>query len=320
MTARIQDGGCAIDIYQLLKNKCVLAFFALHDHVELRTLEEKWIRLCALPWHQPVNDVKDYFGEKIGLYFLWLGHYTSWLFVAGVVGFFAWINVAAKGNDPNAVIMPYFACFMAMWATIFLEYWKRKENLYAMRWGMTGFEAEEQTRPQYKGEEIASPVTGKKYLYFPRQEANIRLIKSVTVITGFIALVIAVVGSIFILKLVLSQIRAMTWGSIQMAGIIASIANAVQIQVMNMIYGDVAIKLTNFENHRTDTEYEDALIAKTFVFQFVNSYASLFYIAFVKPFIVTLDPCLESCMSELQTSLGTIFITRLAIGNITEVR
>jgi hypothetical protein len=41
----------------------------------------------------------------------------------------------------------------------------------------------------------------------------------------------------------------------------------------------------------TDTAYEDALIGKTFVFMFVNSFAALFYIAFVKPFI-TVDPCL----------------------------
>lgn len=39
------------------------------------------------------------------------------------------------------------------------------------------------------------------------------------------------------------------------------------------------------ENHRTDTEYEDNLIAKTFMFQFVNSYASLVYIAFIKEHI-----------------------------------
>lgn len=39
------------------------------------------------------------------------------------------------------------------------------------------------------------------------------------------------------------------------------------------------------ENHRTDTAYEDNLIAKTFMFQFVNSYASLVYIAFIKEHI-----------------------------------
>ena len=36
------------------------------------------------------------------------------------------------------------------------------------------------------------------------------------------------------------------------------------------------------ENHRTQTQYDDALIIKLFAFQFANSYASLFYIAFFR--------------------------------------
>ena len=44
----------------------------------------------------------------------------------------------------------------------------------------------------------------------------------------------------------------------------------------------VAVFLNDFTNFRTETEYEDALIIKTFCFQFFNSYTALFYIAFVK--------------------------------------
>lgn len=40
--------------------------------------------------------------------------------------------------------------------------------------------------------------------------------------------------------------------------------------------------LSSTENHRTQTSYEDALIIKLFGFQFVNSYTSLFYIAFFR--------------------------------------
>ena len=44
-------------------------------------------------------------------------------------------------------------------------------------------------------------------------------------------------------------------------------ANAVQIQAMNALYSVVARTLNDRENHRTDTQYEDALIGKTFLFQ-----------------------------------------------------
>ena len=146
-----------------------------------------------------------------------------------------------------------------------------------------------------------------------------RQLISYSVITAFVIAVLVAVALIFVLKIFLVRLREMTQGGIGFGGVVASIANAVVIQVMNIIYGTVAIKLTNYENHRTDTNYEDSLIAKTFVFQFVNSYASLFYIAFVKPYIGYLDPCIGSCLAELQTNLGSIFMVRLAVGNATEI-
>jgi len=36
--------------------------------------------------------------------------------------------------------MPYFAVFITVWATFFVEFWKRKEKDVAMKWGMVGFE------------------------------------------------------------------------------------------------------------------------------------------------------------------------------------
>jgi hypothetical protein len=349
LTAKTQDGGCNLDIYKLMKDKCIAGFFPLHDHVELIPLESSWLQVFQLPWNQPVAMVKDYFGEKIGLYFVWLGHYTTWLFFAAIVGFFCWINVAADDNNPNAEIMPYFATFMAFWATFFLEFWKRKEITTSMEWGTVGFEQEELPRPQFSGIKKPNPVNGRDYIYFPYTAKMRRLVESSMVISVFVLAVLGAVAGIFILKLVLTHMAVLTQGGIGFGGIIASIANAVVIQVMNAIYGEVAIALTDFENHRTDTAYEDSLITKTFIFQFVNSYSPLFYIAFVKPFIADLDPCVGrspslslspslpslsspsthphlpypllslSCMGELQTNLGTIFIMRLAVGNITEV-
>ena len=319
LSARKCDGGCHLDIYRLIKDQCLLAFYPLHDNVELAKLQKNWLQLFQFPWNQPIDEVKDYYGEKIGLYFLWLGHYTTWLFVAAIVGFFCWINVATNHNNPNALIMPYFATFIAFWSTLFLEFWKRKESTYAMRWGMTGFEEEEQTRPQFVGIKKLSPIDGKEYLYFNRNEEQQRAFQSSVVIWSFILIVIGTIAAIFSLKLIMNGVAALNPNGLQIGSIFASILNSIQITVFNIIYSDVAIQLTDYENHRTDTKYEDSLIAKTFLFQFVNSYASLFYIAFFKPFLLDIDPCIDSCMQELQTNLGTIFLTRLAVGNLQQV-
>ena len=58
--------------------------------------------------------------------------------------------------------------------------------------------------------------------------------------------------------------------------------NTLQILVMEAAYRSIAQALNDAEGHRTDTAYEDALIAKTFIFTFVNAYASFFYTAFLK--------------------------------------
>lgn len=44
----------------------------------------------------------------------------------------------------------------------------------------------------------------------------------------------------------------------------------------------MAVWLTELELHRTQTEFDDSLTLKIYLLQFVNYYASIFYIAFFK--------------------------------------
>ena len=100
------------------------------------------------------------------------------------------------------------------------------------------------------------------------------------------------------------------------AGIVVPVANAIQVAVLNDVYVKYAQKLNHNENHRTQVEFEDALILKLFAFHFVNSYSALIYIAFIKESMG--DACLYTCMAELSQTLITILITQLVIGNIQE--
>lgn len=78
--------------------------------------------------------------------------------------------------------------------------------------------------------------------------------------------------------------------------------------------------MNDYENHRTYTEYENALATKIFIFQFVNSFNSLIIIAFVKRYFDFLGGCVKSyifvkqvstanyCDEELSNQMVTIMI------------
>ena len=56
----------------------------------------------------------------------------------------------------------------------------------------------------------------------------------------------------------------------------SAFANLLLIQVAEVLYkGKIANKVTEWENFRTDTEFHDALIQKTVLFEFVNNYFAL---------------------------------------------
>jgi hypothetical protein len=301
-----------LNLDELVKDGSILAYFPLHNQSALVSLEANWLPWSVMPWDQPIDDIRDYYGEKTALYFEFLGHYTTWLLPLSIIGFIVMLDVTiesavygtyAEGISGSYTI-PFFTLFVSVWAQLMLEYWKRTESTKAMEWGTSEFENEEIERPEYDGQTMKSVVNGESIKYFSPEEKSKRSNFSNTVISMMVLLVICCVALIFYIKFyMVVQSNNPTVNAY--GGMTASIANAIQIQILNAVYQELAIWLTNRENHRTNTQYEDALIAKLFAFQFVNSYASFFYIAFIKNIIG--DPCAGSCMSELSISIATIF-------------
>jgi len=91
----------------------------------------------------------------------------------------------------------------------------------------------------------------------------------------------------------------------------SSLVNLILIQGGGQVYAYLAGILNYWENHRTETEYTDNLIAKTMMFQFINNYFTLFYIAFL--INIQFYPGMQtgcdgkSCMAELQWQLLIVF-------------
>jgi hypothetical protein len=58
---------------------------------KLENLKMLWQINWKKPWYVPVKAIRDYYGEKIALYFMFLGFYTRNLFFMGIIGFFVYL-------------------------------------------------------------------------------------------------------------------------------------------------------------------------------------------------------------------------------------
>ncbi|KAJ6656874.1 hypothetical protein lerEdw1_003205 [Lerista edwardsae] len=133
--------------------------------------------------YQPLDHIREYFGEKVAIYFAWLGFYTAWLLPAAAVGTFVFLagllamgtNTPAQeicGSGGQFLMCPlcdtcdnwnvseicpmakvgflfdhpgtvFFSIFMSFWAVTFLEYWKRRSATLAHHWDCLDFQEEQ---------------------------------------------------------------------------------------------------------------------------------------------------------------------------------
>ena len=92
--------------------------------------------------------IKDYFGEKIGLYFVFLGHYTEQAGVAAIIGVIVWLAACLTGGV-NSTSNSVFLRRHERLGYCVLRNVEEKQSRYAMEWGMVGIEEIEEERPDF---------------------------------------------------------------------------------------------------------------------------------------------------------------------------
>ncbi|XP_062910276.1 anoctamin-7-like isoform X1 [Mobula hypostoma] len=217
---------------------------------------------------------------------------------------------------------PAFGFFICLWGTIFLECWKMKNAELVYEWDVEDYESDELVRPEFYGTE-PDRITGEPEAFYSSRRQQLKYVLSFSV---------GILMVVWVFISVLAVVIYNTWARFRVTDsksleyfllttVVSSLLNALSISVMGKIYQLIAVKMTKWENHRTQTEYNDALILKLFAFQFANSYSPLFYIAFLKtnnkqmftsinlPWLE--DNCgeLNNCMVELSFQVLTLIIT-----------
>jgi hypothetical protein len=306
-----------LDLHLMKEFEISLEDFCLHFNKPLEELKAEWAHPKKVFSTQPLKKIRDYFGEKIGLYFAWMEVYKTFMIIAGVVGLVVqvilFLNYSLEvTKSMSQYFQVFFALFLAFWASTFDQLWGRREKIFAWEWGTENFNEEEEQRGEFKGKMEKDPVSNK----VKRREinpvwSNVKKFISYGVIMVIIVSVLAVVWGIMTARWILKH-------SIQDFGLIlAGIINAVQIRVMNIIFDKIATWLNDWENHETETEYDNQLAVKIFIFRFFNSYSSLFYLSYYceeaqEGGIISL------CMDFLGIQLAVIFFFSIIL-NIIEL-
>ncbi|XP_026095286.1 anoctamin-5-like [Carassius auratus] len=395
-------------IKRLLNNGTYTAAFPLHDcrywtrsrdpncESERYALYKYWGCFSSFYKEQPLNLIRKYYGEKIAIYFAWLGFYTEMLLYAAVVGLLCFIyglatfdeNVWSKEvcNETiggQIIMCPlcdkkcgywklittcssswqsylfdntatvFFAIFMGIWVTLFLEFWKRRQARLEYEWDLVDMEGEQQQmqlRPEYESKcthRRLNHVTQEMEPYLPLTSKCARSVLSGATVLFWISLIIACIIAVIVYRLSVfaafaSIMKDSHTDKLDLIGnlitpqfatsITASCINFVIIMILNFLYEYVAIKITDMEVPKTHVEYENKLTVKMFLFQFVNYYSSCFYVAFFKGKFVGYpgdysymfgkwrnEECEPAgCLIELTTQLVIVMAGKQVWGNVQE--
>uniref|UniRef100_A0A671THI9 Anoctamin n=1 Tax=Sparus aurata TaxID=8175 RepID=A0A671THI9_SPAAU len=291
----------------LLANGVYTSAYPLHD-----LLYEEWASYSVFYKYQPIGLIRKYFGEKVGLYFAWLGVYTQMLIPAAIVGVIVFLYGCATVDDNipsmeicdhrnNITMCPlcdracsywklvtacgtarashlfdnpatvFFSIFMALWAVLFMEHWKRRQMRLNYVWDLTGFgeEEEDHNRAEYEFRVMQKTLK--------QEHSTPKIAVTFAIVFGVILYRISIKAALHMSNYpaARSNIRATVKTT-------AAIINLIIIIILDEIYAAIARWLTTLEVPKTDKSFEERLIFKTFILKFVNAFTPIVYLAFFR--------------------------------------
>uniref|UniRef100_A0A8D3D8N9 Anoctamin n=1 Tax=Scophthalmus maximus TaxID=52904 RepID=A0A8D3D8N9_SCOMX len=305
------------------------------DDCFLQLLYEEWANYGVFYKYQPIGLVRKYFGEKIGLYFAWLGLYTQMLIPASLVGVIVFLYGCATVDDNipsmeichpknNITMCPlcdrvcsywklstacgtarashlfdnpatvFFSIFMALWAAMFMEHWKRRQMRLNYEWDLTGFEDEEDhPRAEYEFRVMQKSMckdqkSQHKVEKLTFQDRLPAYMTNIVMMLLMIGVTFAIVFGVILYRISTKAALHMSSNPITRNHVqltvktTAAIINLVVILILDEVYGAVARWLTVLEVPKTDKSFEERLIFKTFILKFFNAFTPIIYIAFFR--------------------------------------
>lgn len=299
-----------VDLHELQRLGLLSHLYPAHDKDMLVSLQITWasFRYFFSP-DQPIDDVRNYFGEGIAFYFLFLGFLTKGLLLLLVP---AVITQAAWGLGYPDGAQAFFCLCLVAWSSGIVKFWKRTESHYANRWGTDRHDPctiKDPINPRFHGEKRSSDL-----------DENIMELRPDRLKQLFGYTVSVIVSVLFTILVIIGMEINQYWVSQQehrgheSASTYGAILLSVQIQVWDKLWDFLIVGwLNDLEQHVTQYTSDQSRVAKTFVIKFINAFNAFLYMAYIQP---TDDPegCGGDCKDYLRQQLLIVMATYITFG------
>ena len=257
------------------------------------------------------RDFVEYFGVGVAFYFSFLSFYTRWLVLFAIGG--SILAVARRLVGAMPFIVALAISYVTTWTFALLRAWNDRKARLSLRWGLLSMHHKDrQQRPAFFGKPGAvNPVTGTTSVpYFPPGDRR-RLHRQNSMMLT-LCLLVAIVNVVFCKYL---RVFFVTRG---WPALPSTIINAVVVFFLNSFVTGVAVFFADRENHEFDDDYDAAIFRAILVFRIVNSFATLFYTAYLKRPLEGRCDKNDDCFKDAGHCAMVFFLVQLTVGNALE--
>ncbi|KAK9880341.1 hypothetical protein WA026_010226 [Henosepilachna vigintioctopunctata] len=260
-------------------------------------------------WYKeaPINLLETYFGTDISFYFAWS---TNPRYIQRVCNttndimcpicetegchlapLSSYCHTSIFENILGTTIQ--YALVVAIWVAVFYKCWSRRECTLSVRWNVYETDVEYKIRYDYKDKSSfykKSKITGKIEPFVP---VGTRIYRSGFTYIVLGLLVSLVVGYVLLLSFMKSYAAYLLHDVSEprktlLLSCIYGIFQAMFIKCCSMFYVKLSVWLTNIQVPKTESEYEDSIIYKMYLFGFLNNYIPIFYTALLRDNLILL--------------------------------
>ncbi len=273
-----------------------------------------------------VNIIRNYFGEYISFYFLWCTSFCNWMILPSLIGFLVFIVGANQDEilqnyeiktikkltlNTYDIFLIILCIFITIWAMLFLKVWRQNEQLFSYFWGMENYEKIEPLNGNFTPNKTYDFLFGERIKVFSTVSSNFRRFISYIVLGMMIIIRLVSVHYIYKIKNKEKYSQSLKWN------IIFGCITGLTLKLMSILYEFIAKLFCEWENYEKLSQKQNALALKLILFEFVNNYSTLFYIAFYKTY--SKQKCFyDNCFQELEIQLYLLLIINFSF-NLYEI-